>query len=61
MQRAFTLRKQAKVMRDLAAHSATQPEIFRRLLRLAQDCEDVAELISETIGNDGERQPQSLD
>jgi hypothetical protein len=43
MERAISLREQARKLRDIAARSTQHPEIHRRLLALAEQCEQLAD------------------
>jgi hypothetical protein len=47
MHRATMLREQAEFLRDMAAGSTADPEIHKRLLALARQCERLAEELGE--------------
>ena len=49
MHRVTMLREQALLLRDMATRSTGHPEIYERLLALAQQCDTLAEAVGETL------------
>jgi len=49
MHRVTMLREQARLLCDMAVRSTGHPEIYERLLALAQQCDTLAEAVGETL------------
>lgn len=49
MERVTVLREQAKLMRDLAAKSTDHASIRKRLVALAEQCEQLATGVTELL------------
>jgi hypothetical protein len=49
MQQVNALREKAKVLREIAARSTDHRAIHEKLLALADQCEELAESLSETL------------
>jgi uncharacterized protein DUF6381 len=55
MERVNSLREQARKLREIAARSTSYPEIRRRLVDLAEQCEQLADSFDH--GSDSGKEP----
>src|SRR5258708_40243499 len=51
--RAGMLKEQAQLLRDLAEAPDQHPEVRERIHKLAQECEELAQVLERSVKNDG--------
>jgi hypothetical protein len=51
--RAGMLKEQAQLLRDLAEAPDQHPEVRERIHKLAQECEELAQVLERSLKNDG--------